>query len=252
MVSSLQSIVLFSVPIAVLIDMLKILHHLPMGHELFRALFRRCTHEELRAWAKTFPWDHPIARKLDHEVHRRRMAGEFHGFSFLGEVWVPFFSLYFFFNFFHRGIQGVRVSANRAVACSLMSLPSTCPTQMGRAVLGSILFLLIFLRSLDSWEYVENQPVCHIYQWIAHPTEGGVCNHCERMMDGLRLDDVIAGNREGTLTEDEIVDYVQSGDPNHRDWDDYPLRMTFRINSFLRTQGIMGEPDLAVLDFSDN
>ena len=89
MVSSLQSIVLFSVPIAMLIDMLKILHHLPMGHELFRALFRRCTHEELRAWAKTFPWDHPIARKLDHEVHRRRMAGECYGFHFLG-VWVPF------------------------------------------------------------------------------------------------------------------------------------------------------------------
>ena len=86
MVSSLQSIVLFSVPIAILIDMLKILHHLPMGHELFRALFRRCTHEELRAWAKTFPWDHPIARKLDHEVHRRRMAGECHRFSFFGGV----------------------------------------------------------------------------------------------------------------------------------------------------------------------
>ena len=93
MVNSLQSLVLFSVPIAVLIDMLKILHHLPMGHELFRALFRRCTHEELRNWAKTFPWDHPIARKLDHEVHRRRMAGECHGFSFLGVG--PIFSYLF-------------------------------------------------------------------------------------------------------------------------------------------------------------
>ena len=89
MVSSLQSIVLFSVPIAMLIEMLKILHHLPMGHELFRVLFRRCTHEELRDWAKTFPWDHPIARKLDHEVHRRRMAGEFH--SFFSGCGSPFF-----------------------------------------------------------------------------------------------------------------------------------------------------------------
>ena len=71
-------------------------------------------------------------------------------------------------------------------------------------------------------------------------------------MDGLRLDDLIAGRREGSLTEDEIVDYVQSGDPNHRDWDDFPLRMTFRINSFLRTQGIMGQPDLAVLDLLDD
>ena len=104
MVSSLQSLVLFSVPIAVLIDMLKILHHLPMGHELFRALFRRCTHEELRDWAKTFPWDHPIARKLDHEVHRRRMAGEFHSFFIFGGVG-PFF-LRLFFDF-HRGLQGV-------------------------------------------------------------------------------------------------------------------------------------------------
>ena len=95
MVNSLQSLVLFSVPIAALIEMLKILHHLPMGHECFNALFRRCTHEELRAWAKTFPWDHPIARKLDHEVHRRRMAGEFHGFHFFSGVGP--FSLYLFF-----------------------------------------------------------------------------------------------------------------------------------------------------------
>ena len=101
MVSSLQSLVLFSVPIAILIDMLKVLHHLPMGHELFRALFRRCTHEELRDWAKTFPWDHPIARKLDHEVHRRRMAGEFYSFHFFwgcGTLFlIPFFFFFFFF-----------------------------------------------------------------------------------------------------------------------------------------------------------
>ena len=250
MVSSLQSLVLFSVPIAILIDMLKILHHLPMGHELFRALFRRCTHEELRNWAKTFPWDHPIARKLDHEVHRRRMAGEFHDFLFFSGVG-PFFPYTFFFFDFYRGIQGVRVSTNRAVAYPPMSLPSTCQTQLGRAVLGSKLFVLIFC-SLDSWEYIENQPVCHIYQWLAHPTHGGVCNHCERMMDGLRLDDIISGNREGSLTEDEIVQYVQDGDPNQRDWDDFSLRMTFRINSFLRRQGDVGEPDLAALGFLED
>ena len=105
---------------------------------------------------------------------------------------------------------------------------------------------------LDSWEYMENQPVCHIYQWVAHPTPGGVCNHCERMMDGLRIDDIIAGNREGSLTEDEIVEYVQNGDPNHRDWDDWPLRMTFRINSFLRTHDPVGDPDLFALGFLDD
>ena len=95
MVSSLQSIVLFSVPIAVLFDMLKLLCHLPMGHECLRAMFRRCTHEELRAWARTLPWDHPVARKLDHEVHRRRMAGKFYSFSFFWGVG-PFFSSLFF------------------------------------------------------------------------------------------------------------------------------------------------------------
>ena len=113
MVSSLQSLVLFTVPIAVLIDMLKILHHLPMGHELFRALFRRCTHEELRNWAKTFPWDHPIARKLDHEVHRRRMAGECHRFSFLGVG--PFFP-YTFLIFSQRYSRG---SSFYAPCCGL-------------------------------------------------------------------------------------------------------------------------------------
>ena len=76
MVNSLQSIVLYSVPIAILFDMLKLLHKLPMGKECLRAMLRRCTHEELRAWAKTLPWDHPVARSLDHEVHRRRMAGK--------------------------------------------------------------------------------------------------------------------------------------------------------------------------------
>ena len=171
------------------------------------------------------------------------MAFQF--FSGVGSLFlIPFFH-------FYRSIQGVRVSTYCAVAYPPMSLPSTCQTQLGRAVLGSNLFMLIF-RLLDSWEYVENQPVCHIYQWVAHPTHGGVCNHCERMMDGLRLDDIIAGNREGSLTEDEIVQYVQDGDPNQREWDEWPLRMTFRINSFLREQGPVGDPDLFSLDFLDD
>ena len=76
MVSSLQSIVLYSVPIAMLFEMLKELHKLPLGKDCLKAMLRRCTHEELRNWAKTLPWDHPVARSLDHEVHRRRMAGE--------------------------------------------------------------------------------------------------------------------------------------------------------------------------------
>ena len=108
MVSSLQSIVLYSILIAVLFDMLKILHHLPMGHECFRAMFRRCTHEELRAWAKTLPWDHPIARKLDHEVHRRRMAGKCHGFSFFLGVGSLFLIPFFIFIEVFKGFEFLR------------------------------------------------------------------------------------------------------------------------------------------------
>ena len=111
MVSSLQSIVLYSIPIAVLFDMLKILHHLPMGRNCFKALFRRCTHEELRAWARTLPWDHPIARKLDHEVHRRRMAGECPSFFFhCFRVWDPFPHTFFFLIFIEvfKGFEFLR------------------------------------------------------------------------------------------------------------------------------------------------
>ena len=66
----------------------------------------------------------------------------FMAFIFWG-VWVPF-SLYLFL-IFYSGIQGVRFSTNCVVACPPMSLPSTCQTQLGRAVLGSKLFVLIFL-----------------------------------------------------------------------------------------------------------
>ena len=101
MVSSLQSIVLYSVPIAVLFDMLKILIHLPMGQPILRALFRRCGHHELRDLAKTLPWDHPIARKLDHEVHRRRMAGEsYFLFICLGCGSLPYTLFSFFLDVF--------------------------------------------------------------------------------------------------------------------------------------------------------
>ena len=138
------------------------------------------------------------------------------------------------------------------MACPPVPLSSTSSTQLGRAVLGPSLVVLIFIFLLDSWEHVENQPVCHIFQWVAHPSISAVCNHCERMMDGLTLDDVIAGNREGSLTEDDIVAYVQSGDPNDRDWDEWPLRMTIRINSFLRRQGPVDDPDLALLGFLED
>ena len=56
MVNSLQVLVLYAVPLTVL----------PLKNDCLRALFRRGTLEEILDFAKTLPWDHPIARTLDH------------------------------------------------------------------------------------------------------------------------------------------------------------------------------------------
>ena len=93
MVNSLSSIVLYSMPIALLFETLKTVWKLPgLKQDCLRALFRRTGWRELRDMAKTLPWDHPIARSLDHEVHRRKMAGEYLWFFFLlPRVWGFFF-----------------------------------------------------------------------------------------------------------------------------------------------------------------
>ena len=62
------------------------------------------------------------------------------------------------------------------------------------------------------------------------------------------MDDVISGSGTGSLTEDDVVSYVRGGDPTNQDWDDWPLRMTFRINSFLRANRDNPEPDLAIFN----
>jgi len=66
-------------------------------------------------------------------------------------------------------------------------------------------------------------------------------------MDGYTLDDLIF-RRDCSLTEDEVVAYVRRLDPTYQVWDDWPLRMTFRINSFLRANGANPEPDLDILN----
>ena len=96
MVKSLQAIVLYSVPITVLMDMLSTLWNLPMGKACLTAPFHRTRSEELTRLARQFPWDHPIARTLDHEVHRRKMAGKscrFFSWMGLGSLpsLIPFF-----------------------------------------------------------------------------------------------------------------------------------------------------------------
>ena len=98
MVSTLQSLVLYTVPIATLFDLLQTLWHLPMRKDCERALFRRSTLEQLIDLAKTLPWDHPVARALDQEVHRRRMAGTSFFFAFFHFPRVGSFSFFFIFS----------------------------------------------------------------------------------------------------------------------------------------------------------
>ena len=68
------------------------------------------------------------------------------------------------------------------------------------------------------------------------------------MMDGFTLDDLIFGSGKISLTEEDVVTYVRGGGPTNQDWDDWPLRMTFRINSFLLANRDNPEPDLAIFN----
>ena len=125
------------------------------------------------------------------------------------------------------GFPRSRVSSTRPLAHLPLPLSLSMSIKLGGTFLGTNLFLFIFLFSLTT---LEEKPVCHIYQ-------SSVCNHCERMLDGHTLDDLIYGSGECLLTEDEVVAYVRRADPKYQGWDDWPLRMTYRINSFLRANG---------------
>lgn len=106
MVKSLQAPVLYSVPITVLMDMLSTLWNLPTGKACLTALFHRTCSEDLTNLAKQLPWDHPIARRLDREVHRRKMAGKsnrFFGRLELGALPSHLFSCPFFRCLDHPG-----------------------------------------------------------------------------------------------------------------------------------------------------
>lgn len=69
------------------------------------------------------------------------------------------------------------------------------------------------------------------------------------MVEGYTLNDLIF-RRDCSLTEDEVVAYVRRSDLTYQEWDDLPLRVTFRVNFFLRANGASPEPDLDILNSS--
>ena len=56
MVNSLEALVLYSVPLVVLLDLLKAVWHLPIRKACVSALFRRCETDEMYRLSRTLPW----------------------------------------------------------------------------------------------------------------------------------------------------------------------------------------------------
>ena len=130
----------------------------------------RCTTDEMTRLAKQLPWDHPIARTLNHEVHRRKMAGKSVAF-FIDRTeslpsLIPFFFLSLWWCFPISTFFGPSTFALDDLDC-----------------FGSQTVRVDFFVT-DSLDSVEDKPVGHIYQWIAHPTHGSLCNHCDRWWMG--------------------------------------------------------------------
>ena len=95
MLQTLEKLVLTTVPLVVLLDLWKAVWHLPLKICL-STLFKRSRTTELTNLSLTFPWDDPVARALDFEVHLRKMAGK--SCRFFGwQGWGPFLPSYLFF-----------------------------------------------------------------------------------------------------------------------------------------------------------
>ena len=81
MVHTLEKLVLMTVPFVVLLGLLKAVWDLPLQKVCLSTLLQRCSTVKLTSLFRAQPWDHPIGRTLDFEVHRRKMAGKSCRFS---------------------------------------------------------------------------------------------------------------------------------------------------------------------------
>ena len=93
---TLEQLVLLTVPFVILLDLLKQVWHLPLKLPFWEILLRRCSTQLLTSLSKTLPWDDPVARALDFQVHRRLMAGKSMSLPLVG--W-PLHSLITLFSF---------------------------------------------------------------------------------------------------------------------------------------------------------
>lgn len=76
MVQSLEKLVLLTVPLVLLLDLLKAVWHLPLKKICLSTLLKLSRTTELTNLSRTLHWDDHVARALDSEVYRRKMAGK--------------------------------------------------------------------------------------------------------------------------------------------------------------------------------
>ena len=93
---TLEQLVLLTLPFLILLDLLKQVWHLPLKLPFWETLLRRCSTQTLTSLSKTLPWDDPVARALDFEVHRRKMAGKFMSLPLVGWPLHSFITLFSF------------------------------------------------------------------------------------------------------------------------------------------------------------
>ena len=181
MVSSLvEALVLYSVPLAVVFDLLQAVWNLPLRKACVSALFRRSSTDEFRDLAKQFPWDHPIARTLDHEVHRRRMAGKSYRL-FYRPVWGSFPPSQPFLFLVCRRVSQSRFSSASPVAHPPLPLPSTSQIKLGGTFFGSQNVRVdVFLRILDH----PGRPTCLSHLPVGSPPHPWFCLQSLRAHDG--------------------------------------------------------------------
>lgn len=115
---------------------------------------------------------------------------------------------------------------------------SLCPcsrrcSKLGSTISGPRLLVLNFFSV--SFTTLLDQAVCRIYKWVVFNIRGVLCNHCDQLMDGRSLEDVILKRNPPSLTEDDVIDFLCHSDPDHNGWDDGVIRMIFCINSYLRS-----------------
>ena len=65
---------------------------------------------------------------------------------------------------------------------------------------GCLRHFYFFFVFLDISTILKDKPICHLFHWIAHFSFGFLCHHCDRIMHGQTMGDVIFRCPEPRMT----------------------------------------------------